>query len=459
MRYTLSFAEAGYARLTTHLFGVHTEAGAYLLCRVARTADEVRLLVREVIPVEVDDVISASPTHMQIHSRSFLRAMKRAHVTRQCFVFVHSHPPTVPGHSHQDDVEEQKLFSTAYIRIAGAPIHASLVLSSPEKPCGRVWFKDGSTQPIERIRVVGSRFRFYFFGAIGEAVSPIYDRQVRAFGKDFQRILGRLHVGVVGSGGTGSAVIEELIRLGVGEISAFDEQLLTESNVTRVYSSRLVDVDLPKVKLMQRLSADVGMGTGFHAHAGNITKRENVEHLRNCDVIFCCTDDQWGRSILTRFAMYYYVPVLDVGVKIDSASGVVHSVQGRVTVLLPGSACLFCRRRVSPEAVAAESIQSGNPEDAAERRRQRYIPELQEEAPAVIPFTTTVASSAVTEFSHRLTGFMGAERTATEILHLIDNGRIRTNSTPPNADCTICGQNMLWGRGDTTPLLDIIWAS
>ena len=200
--------------------------------------------------------------------------------------------------------------------------------------------------------MVGSRFRFYFFGAIGEAVSPIYDRQVRAFGKDFQRILGKLHIGVVGSGGTGSAVIEELIRLGMGEISVFDEQSLTESNVTRVYSSRLADVDLPKVKLMQRLSEDVGMGTIFHAHAGNITERENVERLRNCDVIFCCTDDQWGRSILTRFAMYYYVPVLDVGVKIDSVSGAVHSVQGRVTVLLPGAACLFCRRRVSPEAVA-----------------------------------------------------------------------------------------------------------
>ena len=138
MRYTLSFTEAAYARLTAHLFGVHTEAAAYLLCRLGRTPDEVRLLVRDVIPVEVDDVISASPTHMQIHSRSFLRAMKRAHVTRQCFVFVHSHPPTVPGHSRQDDVEEQKLFSTAYIRIAGAPIHASLVLSSPlQKPCGR----------------------------------------------------------------------------------------------------------------------------------------------------------------------------------------------------------------------------------------------------------------------------------------------------------------------------------
>jgi Prokaryotic homologs of the JAB domain len=213
VRYTVSFTEDGYAHLTRHLFGRGCEEGAYLLCRIARTSGEVRLLVRDVIPVEADDVISASTTHMKIRSRSFLRAMKRAHLTKHCFAFAHSHPPDVPQHSAQDDEEEQKLFRTAYIRICGAPVHASLVFATPENPCGRIWLSDGSTQPIERIRVVGSRFRFYFSSARGELISPIYDRQVRAFGKDFQRILHRLHFGVVGSGGTGSAIVEELVRL------------------------------------------------------------------------------------------------------------------------------------------------------------------------------------------------------------------------------------------------------
>ncbi len=237
----------------------------------------------------------------------------------------------------------------------------------------------------------------------------------------------------------------------------FDEQMLADTNVTRVYGSRLVDVDIPKVKLMERLAADVGLGTMVHPHIGNITTRENIERLKACDVVFCCTDDQWGRSLLTRFSVYYYVPVIDVGVKIDSRDGIVRSVQGRVTVLVPGAACLFCRGRISPEAVAAEAIQAANPEEAEELRQQRYIPELQEQAPAVIPFTTTVAASAVTEFAHRLTGFMGPERTATEILHLIDAGRIRTNSTPPDPNCNICGNTELRGRGDVIPLLDCVW--
>jgi len=457
VRYTISFAERAYERLASHLFSGNTEMAAYLLCRVGLCGDEVRLLVREVIPVEANDVISASASHMKIRSRSFLRAMKRAHQTEQCFVFVHSHPEGVSKHSPQDDSEEHQLFRTAYIRIASAPVHASVVFPTGEQPSGRVWLDDGTTQPIERVRVVGKRFRFYFSTANREVVPPIYDRQVRAFGKDFQRIVSRLHVGVVGSGGTGSSVMEQLTRLGVGEISVFDEQMLAGTNVTRVYGSRLVDVDLPKVKLMERLAADMGLGTIVHPYIGNITGRRQIERLRACDVVFCCTDDQCGRSVLTRFAMYYYVPVIDMGVKIDSRDGIVHSVQGRVTVLVPGAACLFCRGRVTPESIAAESIQAANPEEANELRRQRYIPELQEQAPAVIPFTTTVAASGVTEFTHRLTGFMGPERTASEILHLIDSGRIRTNSTSPDPNCTICGNTSLWGRGDVTPLLDTVW--
>src|SRR5262249_659482 len=100
---------------------------AYLLCRVATSEEELRLLLREVAPVEVADIISASSHHMSIHSRSFLRALKRAHLTGQCFIFAHSHPRNVQRHSPQDDEEEKKLFATAYVRVEEAPIHASIV--------------------------------------------------------------------------------------------------------------------------------------------------------------------------------------------------------------------------------------------------------------------------------------------------------------------------------------------
>jgi hypothetical protein len=101
--------------------------------------------------------------------------------------------------------------------------------------------------------------------------------------------------------------------------------------------------------------------TIFQKH---ITSPETAKALRDCDVIFGCTDDEWGRSILSKLAIDYYIPVLDMGVKIDSMEGSIISVQGRVTTLLPGAACLFCRGRITAEGVRAQVIESCNPRAA-----------------------------------------------------------------------------------------------
>jgi len=352
MHYSLSFLEEHHNDLVTHLLKQRSaESAAYLLCGLSESMQETRLLVRKVIPVEPDDILESSATHMRIAARSFLRAMKRANSSGTCFAFVHSHPPWMQGHSRQDDEEERALFRTAYNRIHGAGIQASLVYSDSEKPVGRVWLESGQTEPINVIRVIGDRFRLlYPPGALDEIALDIgrFDRQVRAFGPGIQTLLSRMNVGVVGAGGTGSCVIEQLIRLGVGTITIADGQTFEGSNVTRVYGSRTGDDGIAKTNLVERLGSHIGMGTRIIPVARPITFQSALKPFRDCDVIFGCTDDQWGRSLLARLSIYYYIPVFDMGVKIDSECGALNSVQGRVTTLIPGAACLFCRRRINP---------------------------------------------------------------------------------------------------------------
>src|SRR5437867_4058147 len=147
MRYTISFLGEQYDQLSSHLFNTLplAEQAAYLHCGISRTLNEARLLVRRVTPVRPEHLLSQSMLHMSISSQSFLPAMKEAHLGRECLAFVHSHPTGVPGHSLQDDREEEHLFRTAHNRIATAnAIHASLVLSSPENPVARVWLDGGS---------------------------------------------------------------------------------------------------------------------------------------------------------------------------------------------------------------------------------------------------------------------------------------------------------------------------
>src|SRR5207302_8282321 len=100
-------------------------------------------------------------------------------------------------------------------------------------------------------------------------------------------------------------------------------------------------------------------------------------------------------------------------------------INGRVTTLMPGTACLFCRGRVNSLRILAEEKTALDPVQAAQLKREGYLGELDERAPAVIPFTSMVASTAISEFLHRLTGFLGSVRESSEVLHLIDQTRVR----------------------------------
>ena len=110
-------------------------------------------------------------------------------------------------------------------------------------------------------------------------------------------------------------------------------QTFDASNVNRLYGSRVIDEGLPKLKIIERLIADIGLGTQVRLLPRPITFRSVIEEFRTCDVIFGCTDDEWGRSLLTRLAIYYAIPVFDMGVKIDSKDGLIRSINGRVTTL------------------------------------------------------------------------------------------------------------------------------
>lgn len=459
MKYTMTFAERQYEELLDHLWTDRsTERAAYLLCRLSRTETETRLLVRSVWPVLSEDIEEASDVHMRISSGSFLRVMKQADGTSQCFVFVHSHPDQYPHHSHQDDQTERPLFRTAYNRIHHEGVHGSLVFSARNRPVGRIWLADGTIVPIETVRVIGRRFRFYSEGPGTDPIPEFFDRQVRAFGEDTQRLLKRLTVGVVGLGGTGSAVVQQLVRLGVGSLTVSDGEDFDRTNVNRVYGSRVTDHDVAKAKIAERGIADIGLGTTVTVLRKPITFRSVLMAFRNCDVVFGCTDDEWGRSLLSRFAIYYAIPVLDMGVRIRSEEGVIESIQGRVTTLMPSRACLSCRKRITAEGVNAESLKTLDPAAYQRLVDEGYVPELGNIAPAVIPFTTSVAASAVNELLHRLTGHLGEERVSSEVLHLFGDTRLRTNDVLGREEC-YCGNSYYLNRGDAALFLDTTWRS
>ena len=169
--------------------------------------------------------------------------------------------------------------------------------------------------------------------------------------------------------------------------------------------------------------------------------------------------DRWNthkeipRAILIQLMLRYAIPVFDLGVLLESQEGKIHGVHGRVTTMLPGEACLLCRERISAEGMRVEALPETNRNAQA---GEGYTPELQEPAPAVIPFTSAIASLAVSEFLHRITGFMGPDRLSTEILVTFDQTKIHTNRSSA-ADTCICSTEEILGKGDEQPFLGMFW--
>ena len=443
---TIVFRDDDFEDLVGGLFArTDVESAAYLRCGVSQTSDGIRLLVRAVIHLREDDYLRREPDGLSIASRSYVPVIKRARTEREAFVLVHNHPRGPRDFSDQDDHEERPFFEKIHERIPGL-VHASIVFTDPTSFAARYWLQDGTEEPIERIFVIGTRFRL-LSNATTLTLPNAFDRHVRAFGDDIQRLPQQLTAGIVGGGGTGSPAFEQALRLGVGKIIPIDSYEFTDKNANSVLNSRLSDEGKPKVALLHRTARLSGLPTVVDPVHGDVTQEEVARRLRECDVVFCCTDGEYSRAILNRIATYYLIPVFDMGVLIDR-----NDVTGRVTLLMPGTACLWCRGRLSVDRVRAEAMSRAEYE---RQRRDGYVPELGIPNPAVISFTMGTAIFAINDFLHRLTGFMG-ERKSTETLIEFELPQIRSNSTAPDPRCE-CANRALWGRGDVTPFIGLTW--
>lgn len=455
MNYSITFLEQDFERLLSIIFAKPgLEGAAYVLCGISRTDAEERLLAREIIPVRDEDYEGRTNLRLSIRSDSYVAAAKKARESNQSILFVHSHPDGICEFSSQDNEQEPRLMDFFYRR-APEGTHGAVVISGPETITARIT-RNGHAISVSRVRIIGRRFRFFDGDdCMGEPIPEFFDRQIQAFGPDVQRLLGRVHVGVVGAGGTGSPTFEQLVRLGAGRISVFDHDMFDPTNVNRVYGSRLSDAGRAKVDIAYDSSERIGLGTTIFRFPKGISFEESAKALRACDIVFSCTDKQAPRAILTQLSLRYLIPVIDMGAKIESDGGMIKGVFGRVTTFFPGEACLFCRGRIDAETIRLEGLKS---DERAALVREGYAPELDTNAPAVIMFTTAVATHGISEFLHRLTGFMGAARQTTEVLFSFHETIVRKNREKPHEQC-LCSQVKLWGRGDSKSFLDLTWPS
>lgn len=458
---TLAIREDNWLQLTEGL--ARSEESAWVMgARLANGVEPVRsratLFVRDVMPVPDEAYELRTSNRLIIQSRGWLPAFARADRDGSIPLFAHTHPCAEPKYSPLDRIVDDELANLASARNQREEYGSLVIGGSVDQPifAGRFYHPDIGWQEIRRIRVVGKQLRIIISWATrteaGEADARIFDRQVRAFGPDGQAVLKRLRVGIVGAGGTGSAVAEQLLRLGVGEIIVIDGQLLDRSNVTRVYGSQLENAGTSKAEIVFNNAAKVGLGTTVRPYQSKVTALTAAERLAHCDVVFGCTDDHAGRAVLTRMPAALLQILIDCGVKLDSKDGNLKGIYGRVSVVDPGGPCLMCHGDVDPARIRDETMSA---DELALRQQQGYAPELDIPDPAVITYTTMTAALAVNELLGRLFGF-AAE---TNHLLLLAHDRRISHQRRERVGRHRCGDQSKLASGLQTPFLDWSWGT
>lgn len=395
-----------------------------------------------------------------ITSDGYVPALAEAEAGGLTALWLHTHPGdgASPRPSRHDKVVDGQLGDLFRLR-TGSGWYGSVVIAAR---AGRLRFTghlDSGTgaASVARLWSVGDRFQLVHHEDHAPAEPDgAFDRNVRAFGGPVQAALGDLTVGIVGCGGTGSAVAEQLARLGVRRFILTDPDTLSASNVTRVYGSMPARVGARKVNVVGDLITSVSPGAQTIRDPSMLTVQAAARRLVGADVVFGCTDDNAGRMVLSRLASYLLIPVIDCGVLLSSGpSGLMEGINGRVTILAPGSACLICRGRIDQARAATELL---TPEERTRRLNEGYAAALPGAEPAVVTFTTAVAAAAVTELLERLTGF-GPEPVPSELILRLHDREISANRQTPRAGhyCDPAAGKL--GFGHAEPFLEQMWSA
>lgn len=445
--------------LKAHLFTADgNENAAFALCGFSRTEETERLYVRRVLHVPLDSYVSRTPVHLEV-SPGFINSVIDESQNRMAILVMHSHPGGLSSrYSASDDFGEERLLGVFGDLIPSAP-HSSLLFSE-RGTIGRFWTGERFSSLAE-LRVLGAslpavdherrarRTARLTRGALSN--EELYNRQVMAFGPAAQRQLQRLRVAVVGVGGTGSCVVEQLARLGVSEFMLIDPDTFDSSNLTRMYGSSFADIagKPSKTEIARRNVSAINPSAAVATVPSSIISRRALSPLVDRDVVFCCTDNESSRAVLNRFAYQYFVPVIDMGSRIVVDNDRIIGASGRTSVVGPGLPCLWCGFHLDADRIRLESL----PRDERTRlMAEGYVEGMEVGAPSVVSLNSTVASLSITLALGMIAPFGEVPGKSPEQVYDAVEGIVFRVTPTPNPDCHVCGKRGVVGYGDLEPV-------
>lgn len=269
-------------------------------------------------------------------------------------------------------------------------------------------------------------------------IDTAFDRQELLFGKEGQAKIQAISVAIIGVGGLGTRVLQDLAFLGVRNFALNEPGELKKSSRNRYIGYRHDDPipGTPKLQIAERLVRSLEPDANITPILEDFPSETAVSALSNVNVVFGCVDSEGVRFKLNKICAELGKPYIDVATEIfPSNDGGPIRYGGRVFVRWENLGCLVCCDVLDMEEVGWDLA---SPEERVNRERIYGVRTEGEHGsgPSVVTLNGVVASLATTEFMVAVTGLRAPVRLMT---YYGESGRLTVSKDQPKPGCLICG--------------------
>jgi|SRR5665213_2933726 len=180
-------------------------------------------------------------------------------------------------------------------------------------------------------------------------------------GEEGQRQIEKCVVGVVGLGGGGSHIVQQLAHIGFQNYILFDPDRIKDVNLNRTVGATALDEEMGARKAHIALRTIRGLTPGESIVIVTKKWQEGLDALADCDLVFGCLDGFAERRDIEAFLRGHLIPYIDIGMDVDHHD-TSHPPQivGQVILSMPGRPCMHCVGFLTEEKLAREAEDYGD---------------------------------------------------------------------------------------------------
>lgn len=178
-------------------------------------------------------------------------------------------------------------------------------------------------------------------------------------GPESARIFRDCSVAIVGLGGGGSHVAQQLSHLGIHNFQLFDPDKVEISNLNRLIGATPKDASegVLKVDVAARLMLRINPEINIQRHTCGW--QSAAENIREADVIISCVDSYAARQDLEVTARRHLIPLVDIGMDVFFVDERPY-IAGQIILSIPNGPCLRCLGFLNDENLRREADQYGS---------------------------------------------------------------------------------------------------